>query len=148
MTYAIFLTFFVANLLLLVLGYLAIRGARYVVLTPPRLLMPVILLFCIVGSFAITNSVFGIAIMLVLGIVAFLMEENGVPIAPAILGIVIGPMLEDNFMATMIKSGGSVVGFFDRPASATLGGLTILVWTVPLIAMILRRLWKRSEALT
>lgn len=148
LTYAIFLTFFVANLLLLVLGYLAIRGARYVVLTPPRLLMPVILLFCIVGSFAITNSVFGIAIMLVLGIVAFLMEENGVPIAPAILGIVIGPMLEDNFMATMIKSGGSVVGFFDRPASATLGGLTILVWTVPLIAMILRRLWKRSEALT
>ncbi|MBA50191.1 MAG: tripartite tricarboxylate transporter permease [Paracoccus sp. (in: a-proteobacteria)] len=146
LTYAIFLTFFLSNLLLLVLGYFAIRGARFVVQTPARLLMPVILLFCIVGSFAITNSVFGIAVMLVLGVLGFLMEENGFPIAPAILGIVIGPMLEDNFMATVIKSDGGIVGFFDRPVSGALGAFTILIWVIPLVTMALRRRSQRIEA--
>ena len=146
LTYAIFLTFFVANFLLLFLGYFAIRGSRYVVQTPARLLMPVILLFCMVGSFAITNSVFGIAIMLVLGIIGFLMEENGFPIAPTILGIVIGPMLEDNFMATVIKSDGGIIGFFDRPVGGTLGVVTILIWTLPLIGMLIARLRGRSKA--
>jgi TctA family transporter len=47
--------------------------------------MPVILLFCIVGSFAINNSAFGVLLMLVFGVVAWLMEENGFPVAPAIL---------------------------------------------------------------
>ena len=128
------------------LGYFAIRGARFVVQTPARLLMPVILLFCIVGSFAITNSVFGIAVMLVLGVLGFLMEENGFPIAPAILGIVIGPMLEDNFMATVIKSDGGIVGFFDRPVSGALGAFTILIWVIPLVTMALRRRSQRTEA--
>lgn len=146
LTYAIFMTFFVANFLLLFLGYFAIRGSRYVVQTPARLLMPVILLFCIVGSFAITNSVFGIAIMVVLGILGFLMEENGFPIAPTILGIVIGPMLEDNFMATVIKSDGGIVGFFDRPVGGTLGVVTILIWTIPLIGMLMARLRRQSAA--
>lgn len=146
LTYAIFLTFFVANVLLLFLGYFAIRGARFVVQTPARLLMPVILLFCMVGSFAITNSVFGIAIMLVLGIIGFLMEENGFPIAPAILGIVIGPMLEDNFMATVIKTDGNIIGFFDRPVSGVLGAVTLLIWIVPLLKMLLTKLNNRSTA--
>ncbi|MGY3438838.1 MULTISPECIES: tripartite tricarboxylate transporter permease [unclassified Marinovum] len=146
LTSAIFLTFFVANFLLLFLGYFAIRGSRYVVQTPARLLMPVILLFCIVGSFAITNSVFGIAIMVVLGIIGFLMEENGFPIAPTILGIVIGPMLEDNFMATVIKSDGGIIGFFDRPVGGTLGVVTILIWTIPLIGMLVARMRQRPAA--
>lgn len=108
--------------------------------------MPVILLFCMVGSFAITNSVFGIAIMLVLGIIGFLMEENGFPIAPAILGIVIGPMLEDNFMATVIKTDGNIIGFFDRPVSGVLGAVTLLIWIVPLLKMLLTKLNNRSTA--
>ena len=57
---------------------------------PRELLMPVILLFCVVGSFAINNTVFGVVLMLVFGVLAFLMEENGFPIAPAILGMVLG----------------------------------------------------------
>lgn len=146
LTYAIFLTFFVANFLLLFLGYFAIRGSRFVVQTPARLLMPVILLFCMVGSFAITNSVFGIAIMLALGIIGFLMEENGFPIAPTILGIVIGPMLEDNFMATVIKSDGGIIGFFDRPVAGTLGVVTILIWTLPLIGMLMARMRAQPTA--
>ena len=87
--------------------------------------MPVILIFCIVGAFAINNTVFGVGIILVLGLLAFLMEENGFPIAPTILGIVLGPLVEENFMTSMIKADGNLLGFFERPIAAVLGVITL-----------------------
>ena len=85
--------------------------------------MPVIMLFCVVGSFAINNTAFDVTVMLVAGVVAFVLEENGFPIAPAILGVVLGGMLEENFITSMIKSDGSLARVL-RPARSrpTLGG--------------------------
>ena len=102
--------------------------------------MPVIMLFCVVGSFAINNTAFDITVMLVAGVVAFVLEENGFPIAPAILGVVLGGMLEENFVTSMIKSDGQLLAFFERPVAATLGVLTLLVWFLPLLMRRLRRL--------
>ena len=137
--YAVFIAFFVANLALLPLGFMAIRMSRQILHVPPRVLMPVILMFCIVGSFAINNTVFGVTVMLILGVMAYLMEENGFPVAPTILGIVLGPMLEDNFMSSMIKADGDLLGFFSRPIAATLGALFILLWLVPLAGVLRAR---------
>ena len=130
--YAVFIAFFIANLALLPLGFLAIRLSRQILRVPRRILIPVILMFCIVGSFAINNTVFGVAIMLVMGVLAYLMEENGFPVAPTILGIVLGTMLEDNFMSSMIKADGDLMGFFSRPIAATLGVLLIVLWLIPI----------------
>lgn len=132
MLYAIFITFFMANLLLVPLGWLAIKAARRILSVPRNLLLPIILVFCIVGSFAINNSTFGIGVMLTLGLVAWLMESNGYPIAPVILGIVIGPLLEQNFMISMMIAGGDPTAFFSRPIAAVLGVITVLVWAAPL----------------
>lgn len=145
LTYAILLTFFIANLLLLPLGYLAIKSSRYILRVPTNVLMPVILLFCIVGSFAINNTAFDIGVMLVLGIVAFVMEENDFPIAPVILGIVIGPMLEENFMASMIKTDGQLLGLFDRPVAGVLGVVTLLIWLIPLFSRIVKAQKRRRS---
>lgn len=146
LTYAILLTFFIANLLLLPLGYLAIKSSRYILRVPTNVLMPVILLFCIVGSFAINNTAFDIGVMLALGMLAFVMEENNFPIAPVILGIVIGPMLEENFMASMIKTDGQLLGFFDRPVAAALGVITLLIWLIPLISRVVNAQLRRRSA--
>jgi putative tricarboxylic transport membrane protein len=127
--YAIFLTFFLANLLLLPLGWGAIKIFRRILSVPREILMPLIVVFCIVGAFAINNSVFGIGIMLALGVVGYLMEENGFPLAPAILGLVLGGMIEANFMTSMIKSNGHFQAFFERPIAAVLGVVTLLAWT-------------------
>jgi TctA family transporter len=126
--YAVFATFFLANLLILPLGWLAIKFYRRLLDVPREVLMPVILLLCMVGSFAINNTVFGVGIMLVLGVLAFFMEESGFPIAPAILGIVLGPMIEHNFITSMIKAEGNLLAFFERPIAAVLGIVTFLVW--------------------
>ena len=134
--YAIFIAFFVANFALIPLGLMAIRLSRQVLHMPRRVLMPIILMFCIVGSFAINNTVFGVTVMLVLGVMAYVMEENGFPVAPTILGIVLGPMLEDNFMSSMIKADGDPLGFFSRPIAAGLGALFILLWLLPLVGLL------------
>lgn len=143
---AVFIVFFVANLLLLPLGYLAIRLSTQLLKIPSRMLMPAILIFCLVGSFAITNSIFGVVIMLAMGILAYIMEENGFPIAPTILGIVLGAMLEEMFLSSMIKADGELLAFFSRPIAASLGVLTIMIWLFPLLKMIRKRVGNKKAA--
>src|SRR5712671_3863813 len=139
--YAIFLVFILANLLMLPLGIAAIKSAKQLLRAPREVLMPVILLFCVVGSFAINNSIFGVVLMLAFGLVAYVMEENGFPVAPAILGMVLGAMLEENFISSMIKADGRIFAFFERPIAGSLGILTLTVVSVPL----LRRLYRAAR---
>jgi len=106
----------------------------------------IIMMFCIVGSFAINNTAFGVAIMLVLGFIAYVMEENNFPIAPTILGIVLGPMLEQNFITSMIKSDGNLLALFQRPIAGVLGVTTLLVWFVPLGLALYRRTRRPAAA--
>ena len=131
--YAIFIVFILANLLMIPLGIAAIKGAKQMLRAPRELLLPVILLFCIVGSFAINNSAFGVLLVLVFGVIGYVMEENGFPVAPAILGMVLGAMLEENFIASMIKADGNFIAFFERPIAGTLGVFTLAVLCVPLL---------------
>jgi TctA family transporter len=130
--YAIFLVFILANIIMIPLGWLAIKAAKNVLRVSRNILMPSILLFCIVGSFAINNTVFGVVLILTFGLIAFVLEENGFPVAPAILGVVLGQMMEENFITSMIKSDGNVATFFTRPIAMGLAAATfvILLWPV------------------
>ena len=132
--YAVYITFILANLLLVPFGILAIKAGCQMLRVPRNILMPVILIFCVVGAFAINNTTFDVGIMLVCGVLAYFMEVNGIPVAPAILGLVLGRLLEDNFMVSMIKSNWQLMSFFERPVSAVLGVVTIILWSSPIIA--------------
>ena len=137
--YAVFIVFFLANLLMLPLGVLAIKSYKQVLKVPRAVLMPVILLFCTVGAYAINNSAFDIGVMLAFGLLAFFMEENGFPVAPVILGAVLGRMLEENFVTSMIKADGNLFAFFERPIAGALGAVTVAVWLSPALFAWLRR---------
>jgi TctA family transporter len=101
--------------------------------------MPVILVFCIVGAYASNNSAYGILVMLVFGVIGFFMEENDIPIAPCILGIVIGPILERNFVTTMIKADGAFLAFVERPIAAGLAAAVVVIWLSLLSGSLRRR---------
>lgn len=135
--YAVFLLFIIANIIMIPLGILCIKVAKRILLVPREVLMPLILLFCVVGTFAINNSMFEIGIMLVAGILAYILEANKFPIAPAILGVVLGGMLEENFITSMIKSNGDLGAFLARPIALGLAVVCLLVWTWPLVAKLL-----------
>ena len=135
---AVFLTFCLANLVMLPLGFLAIKSARLLLEVPRDILMPTILIICMVGAFAINNTPFGILLMLVFGIIGYLMEENGFPIASAVLGLVLGRMVEQNFMVSLIKADGRLLAFFERPGAAALGLATLAIWLVPPVLRVMR----------
>jgi TctA family transporter len=137
--YAVFILFFLSNIIMLPFGWLAIKSAKQILRVPRNILMPLILMFCVVGAFAMNNSLYGVTIMLVFGILGFLLEENGFPVAPVILGLILGPMLEQNFITSLIKSDGNMLAFFERPIAAGLGIVTLLVWATPIVLAILRQ---------
>jgi len=131
--YAVFLLFIVANIIMVPLGMLCIKAAKQILKVPRQILMPLILIFCIVGTFAINNSLFDVGVMLVAGVIAYILEDNGFPIAPAILGVVLGGMLEENFVSSLIKAEGNLLEFVTRPIAGTLAATTLLVWLAPLV---------------
>ncbi len=138
LVYSIFVSFFLANLFLIPVGYIAIRLASQLLRVPNSVLMPIVLIFAMVGAFAINNSLVGVTIALVAGVGSFLLQENEYPVAPLVLGMVIGTLLEQNFMQAMIARQGDFTAFFGRPIAAGLGILTILLWLGPVIAFIRR----------
>jgi putative tricarboxylic transport membrane protein len=121
---------------------LAIRLAHRILSVPQNILYPVVLMFCMVGAFAINNTVFGIGIMLVFGVIGYFMEENGFPVAPLILGLILGPLIERALSQASIIARGELLPFFERPISLVLGVLTIGIWAA-IFGKALLPLWKK-----
>ena len=126
--YTIFAIFFIANLLMVPLGILCIRAFGLILKLPTSYVSPVILLFCILGAFSVENTLFAVGLVALFGVLGYLMEINEIPLAPAILGLILGPLIEQTFMTTMLKSQGDLLIFFERPIGGTIGAFTILVW--------------------
>lgn len=128
LVYSIYLIFILANLVLLPVGLLAIKTGSRVVRVPQKLLMPIILLLCVVGAYAINSSNFDVAVMLVMGLLGFGLERFGVPLGPVVLGIILGAPLEERFIQILTAAGGDPLAFFGRPVAAALGVLCIALW--------------------
>jgi putative tricarboxylic transport membrane protein len=130
--YAIYIIFILANILMIPLGIVMIRVASYVLRAPRASVMPVIILCAAVGAFATGNNLFAVVLVGTFGVIGYVMEANGYPVAAMVLGIVMGTMVEQSFVTSLIKSDGSLLPFFERPVSAVLASLTIgaLLWPV------------------
>ncbi|HWL10371.1 MAG TPA: tripartite tricarboxylate transporter permease, partial [Planctomicrobium sp.] len=128
LVYGIYLLFILANFMLLPIGLLAIRLGGYIVHIPKNILIPIILLFCVIGAYAINGSMFDVWIMLVMGIVGFLFERRRIPLGPIVLGMILGGPLEERFVQTISGANGSLMGLVERPAAFTLGFITAAIW--------------------
>lgn len=126
--YAVFMVFILANLLMIPFGWLCIKAATRILRVPRTILMPVILVFCVVGGFAINNSQFDVLLLIGFGLLGWFLEEHGFPIAPAILGLLLGSMLEEHFIRSMIKAEGDWLAFVERPIAGGLAAFTFAVW--------------------
>jgi len=145
--YALYIIFILANLIMIPLGIIMIRLASRVVSAPRSGVMPLILLLCAVGAFATGNNLFSVVLVGLFGILGFVMERQGYPVAALVLGIVMGNMVEQSFITSLIKSDGDVWPFFERPVSSVLAGLTIAALLWPLAAWIWgRRATRRAPA--
>jgi TctA family transporter len=136
LVYAIYLIFILANLVLLPIGLLAIKAGTTVVRIPRRVLMPIILLFCVVGSYALNGSYFDIVTMLIMGLLGFILERHKIPLAPVVLGLLLGPVVEERFIQVMTGADGFIGGFLnsDRPVALGLGLGFFLLWSTIIFA--------------
>jgi TctA family transporter len=144
--YAIYIMFIIANILMIPLGIVMIRMAAHVLRAPRASVMPIIMLCCAVGSFAIGNNMFGVVTVASFGIIGYVMEANGYPVAAMVLGIVMGTMVEQAFVTSLIKSDGSILPFFERPVSAVLAASTIAAFAWPLLVWVKRKLAPAEQA--
>ena len=112
LVYTIFIGMLVANILMCVCGFAGIRLFSKVLSVPKVILTPIIFALCIIGSFAMKNSLFDVWVMLIAGVVGYFLSKAKVPTSPAILGLILGPMAEKNFRTALLKSGGDPMVFF------------------------------------
>jgi len=137
--YALYILFIVANLVLLPVGWLAIQAGGHVVRVPRRVLLPIIVLSCVVGAYAINGSAFDVWVMLAMGLLGFLLDRWGIPLGPVVLGIILGGPLEERFIQTLTGSNGSPLAFVDRPLAAALGAIWAGRWLSALVMAVRRR---------
>ncbi len=126
--WALYLTFLIANVFLLpIFGFMTARMAALLIRIPFPMLLTFITGLCIVGAYAINNSLFDVWIMAAMGLLAFLLRRGGFPLAQVVLGMVLGPIMEQNFMVSAIKSRWDLTSFLERPVALGLMLATVLI---------------------
>lgn len=128
--YALFIGLMASSVLLLGVGTVAIRAFRYIADVPSDLLFPGVLVLCIFGVYAINNSIFDVAVMLVMGLLGYIMMLLRFPSAPFLIAFILGPMLENSFRQAMLMSRGNLDIFVRGPIS-------ILFWCLTVISIVL-----------
>jgi putative tricarboxylic transport membrane protein len=140
LVWALIASLYVGNVMLLVLNLPLIRIWVKILEIPQPLLYSGILAFGMLGAYALSNSTTEVLIMLVIGALGFLLRRGDFPIAPVILGVILGPMMESQFRRTLIVSDGDLTALVDRPLSIALMGIAVLVIVLPYTPAIVARL--------
>jgi len=117
----------IATVAMFVLGLTMVRPLVKVLQVPRQKLMPIVFLLCVVGSFALQSRLFDVYVMIIFGIIGFVLREMEYPMAPLVLGIILGDILDKNLRRALILSNGDIAPFFTRPICLGLFVLTMLI---------------------
>jgi len=98
-------------------GIFLVRPLLTVLRFPRTIIMPIVFVLCTVGTYAIAQRMFDVYVMIVFGIVGFVLRERGYPMAPLVLGIVLGDLLDKNLRRGLVLTDGDLTPFFTRPIS-------------------------------
>jgi len=128
---------YVGNIMLLVLNLPLIGMWIQVLKVPYPILFPLILLICLIGSYTINNSLVEVGIMILFGIIGYLMKKFRYEMAPVVLAMVLGGMMEPALRRSLIMSNGSFMIFFNRPISLCIMMATGIILVSPLILKII-----------
>ena len=133
MVYTLFASMFVAVFAMCLLGYFAIKPLVRVLYFPEAITSAYVVMLCFIGAFAARNNLTDLWMVGLFGVIGYLFERFKFPIAPMILGCILGPTAERTFQTTMISFQNDWTIFFQRPVSATVLILTIVALGVPVV---------------
>jgi putative tricarboxylic transport membrane protein len=112
-----------ATIGILIFGLVLTKALVQVLRVPQHLITPIVFVLCTVGSFAIAGRLFDVYVMLAFGLIGFFLRHHGYPMAPLVLGIVLGDLMEKNLRRALILSDGDLSPFFTRPIAGTVAAL-------------------------
>ena len=125
--YGIFAAFIIANVLMLVCGLIAVRGANKITAIPGGVLMPIVVTLCAVGGYAVNNSTFDLLVVAVFGTVGYLMTKCDFPLPPLLLAMILEPIAEANFRRALSISQNDYAIFYTSPVACIVLGLSLFV---------------------
>ncbi|CAM5187224.1 tripartite tricarboxylate transporter permease [Oligella ureolytica] len=131
--WALIVSMWIGNLMLVILNLPLIGLWIKLLKVPYRVLFPAITLFCVIGVYSLNYNVFDIYTMAIFGIIGYLWTKLRCEAAPLLLGVVLGPMLEENFRRALLLSRGDFSTFVTRPLSASL--LFLALFLVVLVSL-------------
>ncbi|WP_108662829.1 tripartite tricarboxylate transporter permease [Acuticoccus kandeliae] len=131
----------VANILMYVVMMGSVRVVARIMYVPRHYLLPVILVFCVIGTFALDNTMFDVWVMLAFGVVGFAMEKGGFPLGPFVIGFVLAPLMEEKLRSGLMMTAGSIEPIFTRPLP-----LIFLIISIILLVWPFFRAWMESRS--
>jgi putative tricarboxylic transport membrane protein len=127
LVWTVIASFFVGNALLLILNLPLVGLWAKLLKIPFSYMCAGVLIFCVIGAYGLKQSLFDVWVMLGFGIIGYLLRKLDFPIAPAILALILGPMMEKSLRTTLEISGGSFAIFLDRPLALALLAVPVIV---------------------
>jgi putative tricarboxylic transport membrane protein len=139
-TWGLIASLYIANIVTLGIAIMIIPWLIKILKVPVGIMIPVITTICIMGSYSANNSLYGVVMMLIFGVIGFLFKKFGYPIAPLLLAYVLAATLEKNFRQALQISDGSMGIFFQKPIAAVLVGFFLITLVSPVIRMVIGKI--------
>jgi len=127
LVWTIIASFFIGNVILLILNLPLVGLWAKLLKVPFAYMCAGVLIFCVVGAYGLKQSLFDVWVMLGFGLLGYLLRKLDLPLAPAILALILGPMMERSLRTTLEISGGSFAIFLDRPLALALLAVPVIV---------------------
>lgn len=131
--YSVFFAMFIASVLTFVVGRFGIQVFELLLKLPYSIIATFIILLSLLGAFAVDNNIFNVWIMLIFGVVGYLMKIFDFSVPSLILGIVLGPLMEESFRRHLLLNNGNYMSFFHSPITVIILSLSLLAILLPLV---------------
>ncbi|MBP1157016.1 MULTISPECIES: tripartite tricarboxylate transporter permease [unclassified Paenibacillus] len=132
--WAVIASMFIGNIILLIMNLPLANMWAKIAQIPYNILLPLIIMFTLVGAYTVRNNVFDVGVMIVFGLIGYLMKKLDIPIAATVLTLVLGAEIEASLLQSLAISNGSFSIFFSRPIAAVLLVITTLILFFSILA--------------
>ena len=136
---SIFAIAFITQILLLPAGWIGIKTFDKLLQLPRHWVLTAVVVFSVVGAYSLQNSMFDVYIMALFGLIGFGLELLAIPLAPLILGLILGPMVEKNLRTGLIKTEGDWMPFLTRPFCLTMVTVLLVIFMLPTLSRLFRK---------
>jgi putative tricarboxylic transport membrane protein len=135
---------YIGNLMLVVLNLPLVGIFASILRVPLKILMPLILMICMVGAFSVNNSILDVWVLIGMGIVGYFLKKLGFNMAPLLLGLILGPMMEEKLITSLMMTRGNILDILARPITAAIFTGCIAVLVLPSLATLIKQSLRRE----